>query len=487
MVLVGSEVVEKERVAKSDQKGVVLDSQRMDCTSKVLIFAFAFPPVAVAGTFRTLRFVRYLRCFSWNPLVLTIKPESLPEIPVDHNLNTWVPQEIPVVRTSVFRPISTIIARVSSVLKCRAPQMAENSCQTDQPVNMRKESAVRKFLRTLKKAIKLPSIVPDRHISWMIPALYSAVRTVRIHRPNVLYSSGPPHSSHLIAVLAKVFTGLPLVIDLRDPWANCDWQVDNGKIAAAMQRWFERYCVYRADAVILNTESLRQQFCRNYPTVTHSRFVAITNGYDPELRNQIESLQRDYYSANGNAGSISVFRLCHAGSVYGERKLQPLVAAVAQLNRSGYRIVLDQVGRVAEEHELHKFIEEQDAHDYVRLLGEQSHESALQCLATADALVILQPGTAIQIPGKLFEMLLFDKPILALTDTGETSALVIRYGLGAAIRPDDQLEITTEIKRLAEQGHQNSIDAGRWKALRDFDGSILTGKLAEVFDRLVKP
>lgn len=449
---------------------------------RVLMLAFAFPPMAVAGTFRSLRFARYLRFYGWDPLVLTVDLESLPEIPVDRNLNEWVPPEVVVLRAPVFRPISSATEKVRFILKRLLPQSATVSTQANHAVEAQSSSTLLRSLRNIKKAIKFPSFAPDRHISWTIPAIRTVLRAVRTHRPDVLYSSGPPHSSHLIGVLAKKITGLPLIIDLRDPWANSDWQSDNGRITKAIQRWLERICVHSANAVILNTESVRNQFCRNYPEALHHKFVTITNGYDPELKTHIESLLENA-AANDTQRVAGEFRLCHAGSVYGERKLQPLVAAIAELNRTGYRVVLEQIGPISAEEELRAFIHAHDADDYIKFLGNQPHEVALHHSANANILVVLQPGTATQIPGKLFEILLFQKPILALADAGETSELILRYKLGTSLSSEDHTSLVREIKRLVAQGANCFQDEARSKALHDFDGCLLTGKLAEVFNR----
>src|SRR5262249_19840917 len=139
------------------------------------------------------------------------------------------------------------------------------SCHTpSSSVPLRTPREWRRWAKRVADLLREPFSTPDAQVGWAIPAVAAALRLVRAYRPRVLYSTGPPHSSHLIALVVKALTGIPLVIDLRDPWARCEWQLAEGSLRRHLQPWLEELCVEYSDYVILNTPSLREEFCQRY-------------------------------------------------------------------------------------------------------------------------------------------------------------------------------------------------------------------------------
>jgi hypothetical protein len=99
-------------------------------------------------------------------------------------------------------------------------------------------------------------------------------------------------------------------------------------------------------------------------------------------------------------------------------------------------------------------------------------------MAEADVLVVIQPDAELQVPGKLFEMLAFRKPILGITGPGETANLIRCFQLGQIGAPDDATNIASAIRQMTDESREGS---GQWDAaLEAFDGKRLTGALAEV-------
>jgi glycosyltransferase involved in cell wall biosynthesis len=419
--------------------------------------------------------------FGWKPIVITVRPESLPQYSVDPALDEWAPSGIVVRRTTLFRPISNAKSIFSELLR-REPKSSGNSASRSNPSNQSASRADRSRETTwAKRVIRLclePFSTPDTEVGWIMPAVNAGVDLVRKHRPNVLYSTGPPHSSHLIALIVKALTGIPLVIDFRDPWTRCDWVLESGLFRDRVNCWLESLCVKYSDFIIVNTSALRRKFLDEYENSFHNKIVVLPNGYDPALRDRVAALLRKQAPAPRN-GQL---RLCHPGTVYGPRKLQPLIAAIDGLKESNVPIVLEQIGLVEAESTLADELRRRHLDGVVTLLGQQPHAVTLQRMAVADAFVLIQPKTTLQVPGKLFEMLPFQKPILAITGQGETAELVAKYDLGLVAAPDCGDAIMLAIKQLA---HQISVNhAFGWReALDAFDGRKLTGQLAAVFNQ----
>src|SRR5687767_4502565 len=64
---------------------------------KVLVVAYIFPPIGGSGVQRTVKFVKYLAEFGWQPVVLSVSNPPLSEM--DYSLLEELPDDLPVHRT----------------------------------------------------------------------------------------------------------------------------------------------------------------------------------------------------------------------------------------------------------------------------------------------------------------------------------------------------------------------------------------------------
>jgi glycosyltransferase involved in cell wall biosynthesis len=456
------------------------NGNRAACTSvqTALVLSYFFPPSAAVGVFRTIRHVRYLPDFGWKPLVVTPMPEALDDPRFDSALCAGIPENTVVARTRVLRPVSSLRAYLKHSLAIWSRRTIDLKV-TEHPGS----HDTYRSLSMLSAVGRLCDILlgtPDAEMGWTLPALYAALRLTRQYHPAVIYSTGPPHSTHLIAMLLKALTGLPMVIDLRDPWARSKWYRNSNKCQERMQGWLEQLCVRVADRIILNTPQLREDFCDAYAKSLHGKFIAMPNGYDPAALPHVESLTKQSGRTVGNGQIV----LCHPGTVYGRRTLRYLLGALQQLTRAGVSVSFEQIGAIDDSFDLPMYLREQGLSSCVRLAGQLSHDATLQRMAAADVLVVLQPGTANQVPGKLYEMLPFRKPILALTEQGATADIIERFRLGAVVNPVDTGAIASAIINVA-YGRSNCSESDWNEALKAFDGRRLVGELAQVLNGVV--
>lgn len=72
---------------------------------KVLFCAYIFPPLGGAGVQRSLKFVKYLRDFGYEPIILTVG-ENDGKLPLDETLLAEIPKDITVIRIDykIFLP-----------------------------------------------------------------------------------------------------------------------------------------------------------------------------------------------------------------------------------------------------------------------------------------------------------------------------------------------------------------------------------------------
>jgi glycosyltransferase involved in cell wall biosynthesis len=179
--------------------------------------------------------------------------------------------------------------------------------------------------------------------------------------------------------------------------------------------------------------------------------------------------------------------LCHPGTIYGQRDLRPLLTALKKLRDAGRDVIFEQIGHVENLSGIQALLAKYRISDRVQFTGPLSHAATLDRMARTDIFVVIQPGTILQIPSKIYEMLFMRKRILALTGGGATANLVESYGLGAVASPTDCDAIATAIGDLWDQQESQRPSDADWRRATDtFDGRRLTGQLGDVLNKVAQ-
>ena len=438
-------------------------------TISLLMIVFNFPPAATAGVHRPLRFTKYLGDFGCHASVLTRNCAS--EQGGDDLLAT-VPADVIVHRIGQSRQAPSI--------KQRHPLKNNTSDEA------REET----WLRSTLKSLLLPpwellTETPDQHIGWAREASRHAVSLCKTSHFDAIYTTGPPHSTHLVGLKLHRKLGVPWVADFRDPWARHNWAKTRNPWGRRLLPYFERKVIRHATRVILNNRTSRDEFRRSYPEFGAEKFVAISNGFDPELIQTVAQLRRrslDVLAANPQLDRTPV--LCHPGSLYRQREPRPILKAIQQLRSEGIEVKFQQVGHAAEENNPLRIGAELGVEDLVEMLPKVSHCEALQRMSEADILLAIQPQAPMQVPGKLYEMLLFDLPILGVCDSEATSKVLGSIENAWSVPSQDPTAIAEAIKKaLALPVDACANNRDRLKEL--YDGRNLTRVLRDVVEEAI--
>ena len=146
----------------------------------VLMLSYPFPPAASAAVFRTLRFVKYLPEFGWQPLVLTPRVDAVYPITVDESLEAMVPPGAIVERTRVLRPLVSTGKAIGRLRSIGHHQRKPNSTMAEAAAPRQGDSGRRpqqgpKLLGSFVEAFERWAATPDRHVGWLLPAVIAAL------------------------------------------------------------------------------------------------------------------------------------------------------------------------------------------------------------------------------------------------------------------------------------------------------------------------
>ena len=439
----------------------------------LLIIASNFPPIQSAGVYRTLRIAKYLPECGWSLDVLTLRADTLLKgTSTDLALLDQVPADIQVYRAPARFPIERF-NQITGRNKNGSRKKAVSTNGSPEPSKGTKEKkSSGELLQRLKDRLTLPWMTPDRMVGWVTPASKMGIVAVRENKADVIYSSGPPWSNHLVAGRIVNATGLPWVADFRDPWVGNAFRPGRSEDtwAGRKHRMFEAEVYQNANVIIFNTDRARDNAVGRIGTSLADKSVVIPNGFDPAHFD--DSLHGDSDFGDPVPSCASPLHLIHTGAFYGKRNVDSLLATIGELKRNGQisagDLQLEMIGGIRT-HEQNQ-ISQYSIDDIVTLAQPVPHHECLQRMGAADALLLVQTGAPLCIPGKLYEYIAVGKPILTLAAEGATADLVSTENLGPCLDPADGSRLKAGLLDLIRQ-HRNGELKRPDESIRDrYDG-----------------
>lgn len=415
-------------------------NQKQLMNNKVLLTAFHFPPQATSsGIQRTLSFSRHLSANGWEPMVLSANPRAYSQH--NHSQLASVPTHL------VVKRAFALDTKRHLGVKGRYPE-----------------------------ALALP----DRWISWWFAGVPAGLSLVRKYKPQILWSTFPIATSHLIALTLHRLTGLPWVADFRDPMLQEFYPVS--KPQRVIYGWIERQTLTRCSAAVFTTHSAMASYIARFPQLPASKFSVIENGYDED--------------GFGGAESVSAvpgerLTLVHSGVLYETgRDPSPFFTALAALraegkiNAASLRVILRAPGEIDE---IGALVAKYQVGDLVQVEPPVTYREALQEMLTADGLIVFQ-GTPFntQIPAKIYEYFRARKPILGLVDTsGETARVLRAAGFDGIASMNSSGEIASVLERLLAQIRQGQAHVASEALIASSSRTHRASQLAAIFDNAI--
>ena len=448
------------RVSASSVQRGVKSSMR-----KVLVISYYFPPAGGPGVQRVLKFVKYLPEYGWEPLVLTVKDAEFPAR--DESLLHDIPSQVKIYRTKIFEPYAFYrwITRRSK----------------DIPIDVNvipRQGAKRSSIDRVAEFFRATLFIPDARIGWFPYALREGKRILSSERIDVIYSSSPPYTSAVIANALHRISRKPWVVGFRDPWTGFLSTPQRWYLPRAVDTILERSCCTNATAIEAAWEGINKDILKKYPELNREKFHFIPNGFDSEDYPHIEKQRNPR------------FTITYAGSLYGKRNPQVFLQAIRELLGEGAieldKIRLRFIGRFGQE--VHQMLQNKDLISVVETVSYVPHSQVLELLLQSDTLLLIVDefiGNEEIVPGKVFEYLGAQRPIIALAPNGAVADLIRETNSGKSAPSDD----LPTLKRIILEYYRNfwydrialQPDTER---INQFERKELTEKLATLFDKV---
>ncbi|MBU3822325.1 glycosyltransferase family 4 protein [Flavobacteriaceae bacterium XHP0103] len=355
---------------------------------KVLIIAYYWPPAGGPGVQRWLKFVKYLPEFGVDPIVYV--PEN-PNYPiVDESLCAEVPEDLTILKQPIREPY-----KFASVLSKKSSASISKGIIPKQG----KQSLVQKLLIYIRGNF----FIPDARKAWVKPSVNYLSKYILENKIETIITTGPPHSLHIIGLKLKETMGVNWLADFRDPWTTIGYhkKLKLTKASQAKHEKLESKVLNTADTVLVTSYTTKKEF----ESITNKPIEVITNGYD--------------YEKVGAVSLDSKFTLSHIGSLLSERNPKVLWRIINELmlEVDGFRddFQLNLIGAVSEN--VLESIKKSNLTNYINNIGYVSHLESVRFQKKSQLLLLIEidsEETKCIIPGKLFEYMVSNRPILAI-------------------------------------------------------------------------
>ena len=366
---------------------------------KILIISYYWPPAGGPGVQRWLKFVKYLPDFGWEPTVFIPENPSYPI--VDETLQKDVPKNLKMIKTKIWEPYQLAEKFGKDNKKFKAGQFDVGENQS--------------WKAKLSIFVRGNFFIPDARVFWVKPSVEFLEKYLKVNHYDVLVTTGPPHSLHLIGLnLKKKLPNLKWIADFRDPWTEISYykHLKLTKIADKKHRKLESEVFKNADITLATSYTDAENFRKK-----GANAFCITNGFDVDASTTL-SMTEENSKTLPLSNSTTKFTLSYIGVLEQLRNPEILWETLNDLVQENADFKNDFqlkfVGRLDDK--ILQKIESSALKSNLTNLGYQTHDVALKHMQDSTVLLMTnfpQESSKGIIPGKIFEYLATGKTILS--------------------------------------------------------------------------
>ena len=421
---------------------------------KVLIISYYWPPAGGTGVQRWMKFVKYLPEYNIKPILYV--PEN-PNYPIyDYSLNDEVSEKLEIIKNPITE-ISNIISNSKSLNLIRSGNIP----------NTKEQSLFQRLLFFIRGNL----FIPDMKILWKNKSIDFIENYLSKTKIDVVITTGPPHSLHLIGYELKKRLNIKWISDFRDPWVNLNY-LNRFHLLPSVKRRHKKLrdkVLINSNSVIVTSEKLKKLYKEIAPNI-----FKITNGYDYE-----------YSTVNID----SKFSISHIGSLYPERNPKYLWDIIDEIciNNEEFRsnLQINFIGNTSEK--IIKYLSNKTFNSCIKFFDYVDYKRAIEFMCSSQILLMVEVNdndSSYAIPGKLFDYLNSKRPIIAIgPDNSEVNQILYDTNAGKFFNYNESINLKLHIENLYNQYEMGSISYDA-KNISIYRRKNLTEELSKIINKV---
>ena len=368
---------------------------------------YKFPPSNDVGAFRPIKFINHLNKFGWQPIVLA--PSNGIYFSYDLDLENSIDNKCDIVRVPMFFPF-----RKSSRLKSS------------------KFQTMKYFLWRIWNRLALP----DGVISWLFSAIPAGIKIARMKNIDIIFASGQPFSSFIIASVISKICGKGLILDYRDTWTLNPFY-KGSPYRRKFEQQLEKYVLRSASAAIFTSDEYRKHQTESFGILnSRCKYYTITNSFEGA-----KAEMTNFQPQND-------FIVIHAGNLYGSPDPDVIsrdprvffrgLSIAATLNKKFAATAKFRFYGVFNSKKLDKICRDLKVNSMVSFKARIPQAQLLPAMCQASVLLLINfcgPGDHVFIPAKFFDYLKAGRPILCLSESGALAQIISETESGVVVDP----------------------------------------------------
>ncbi len=422
---------------------------------KVLVIAYYFPPMGLSGVQRTLKFVKYMKNYGWEPTVLTAAETGY----FAHDNSLLEEAEnmgVKIIRVG-GKDINSRLAKKGTV---KMPS---------------------EIIRKIFSRLNYTFFIPDNKTGWCRKAIVKARNILKSENFEMIFVSGPPFSSFVMAAELKEEFNLPLVVDYRDLWYGSQFAFYPTPFHKYLHKKMEYRVLKAADKITATNRKVKEKILDYYKFLTFEDIYIISHGFDP----------KDFENLEPEKKNNNKMILTYSGIFYEFITPKYFLKAFKKLSIDrpdiAANIELNFVGLLRKENE--KLIRKLDLHPFIKQYGYLNHRDALLKVISSDVLWLMVGNArniATHSAGKLYEYFGTRKPILACLPPGALKSAAEEYGASFITEPDNIEQIKNALVTIFELYKSQSLPVPNEDFVEKHRRDYLTELLIKQFQFLIK-
>ncbi len=422
---------------------------------RVLIISYYWPPSGGPGVQRWLKFVKYLPEFNIEPILFVPKNANYPLI--DNSLSDQVDKDLKVISHPISE-ISKFLPKFKFLKSARAGNISIPANQS--------------FFQKVLFFIRGNLFIPDMKIFWINSSVNFLSDYISKNNIDIIITTGPPHSVHLIGLKLKRKFDVKWISDFRDPWVNLNYLNRLHLLSSSKKshKSLRNRVLINSDAVIVTSEKLKNL----YLNITTNVFK-ITNGFD---------------YINKEINLDKKFSISHVGSLYPERNPKFLWDILEEvfddslLSDLQINFIGNTSKKIKTELINRKFKKCIKFYDYV------SYNKATELMCSSQVLLMVEVNdeeSSYAIPGKLFDYLNSKRPIISIGPAvSEVAHILNSTNSGKFFNYNEVYSLKSHIKKLYDRFKNDSNNSNNDHSIEKYNRKNLTRKLAEIIVSITK-